>query len=302
MELQKLRGFYWASHCLSFSEAAAKIHVSQSAISHQVKSLEDELGVKLYERSGRGIVLTPEGERLEHYARVILHSVDDLMGEFAELSGRPHGSIRIAAFRGIATYQLPAIVQRFRERHPEVRLVISSETYDTEILKMVASGEADVGLTASWNEFGDLRYFEVLSYGMYACTPQDHAWVGRADQLSLNEIAEQPLVLYERGTAIRDHIDEVFTRHGLHPDVAIEVGGSSALREYVRIGLGVSIISGLVVGGSRDEQGIHAIPVTDIFGRLGYGVVLRRGRYVSSAIQEFMRSAGIPEDQVPSVA
>jgi DNA-binding transcriptional LysR family regulator len=301
MEIQKLRGFYWAIQCLSFSEAAEKIHVSQSAISHQVKALEEELGVKLYERVGRGIVPTPEGERLAHYARRILHAMDDLKSEFAELSGHPHGTIRVAAIRGMVMFHLPWIIKRFRVMHPEVRLSVSSTSIDTEILKRVGSGEADIGITSSWNEFEDVEYFETCSYDMYVCIPLDHEWVGRRTGLSLNEIVEQPLILYEKGTAERRRIDQVFARHGLQPDVRIEVGGPVALKEYVRTGLGITILSGLIFSQDHSDV-IHTIPVSDLFGELGYGLVLRKGRYVSTAVREFMRAAGVAQDKIPTVA
>jgi LysR family cys regulon transcriptional activator len=299
LELQKLRGFYWAIRCHSLSEAAQKIHVTQSAISQQVKSLEQELGVKLYERSGRGIVPTPEGERLTSYARQILNSMDDLESEFSELRARPHGTIRIASFRGIAIYHLPWIVKRFRRQHPEVKLAVASKTYDREILRAVSDGEVDIGFTSSWNEFTDVEYFETLSYDMYVCTPLNHPWAEERHRLSLNEIAEQSLILYEQGTSIRNHIDSIFSKHGLSPDVNIEVGGFQALREYVRIGLGIAILSGLMIEES-DPEVIYAIPVTDIFGKLGYGIVLRKGRYVSSAVREFMVAAGVPAQQIPT--
>jgi DNA-binding transcriptional LysR family regulator len=298
MELQKLRGFYWAVRCRSFSEAAAKIHVSQSAISHQVRALEEELGVRLYERSGRGIVPTPEGERLADYARSLLNTLDDLHSEFAELAGRPHGAIRVAASRGVATFRLPGIVQTFRRAYPDVRLTISSRVLDTDILRLVLSGEVDIGFTASWNDFSDVEYFEILSYDMFVCTPLDHEWAGRRDRISLNELAEQPLLLYEKGTAVRNHIDRVFARHGLSPEVTIEVGGSTALREYVRIGLGISITSGLVLSESSCE-GVHCISVTEVFGRLGYGIVLRKGRHVPAAVREFMRCSGVADEIIP---
>ena len=112
MDLQKLRGFYWAAQLGSLSAAARKIHLGQSAVSHQLKSLETELGAKLYERSRRGIRLTPEGLRLLEYARSVIQSVDDLQEEFAAMRGQPRGTVRLAAFRGIAAYSLPSIVLR----------------------------------------------------------------------------------------------------------------------------------------------------------------------------------------------
>ena len=300
MDLQKLRGFYWAAQLGSLSAAARKIHLGQSAVSHQLKSLEAELGAKLYERSRRGIRLTPEGLRLLEYARSVIQSVDDLQEEFAAMRGQPRGTVRLAAFRGIAAYSLPSIVQRFLALHPGVRLVISSKIFDRDILRLTAAGEVDLGITASWNAFGDLAYLEYASYEMYACTALDHPWAGRREPLTLAELAKQPLLLYEQGTAIRTRVNYVFARHGLQPEVPVEAGGSNALTEYVKIGLGVGIISGLVVGKARDVA-VHTIPVTDLFGKLGYGFVMRPGRYLPAAIRAFLKVAGIPPEALPRV-
>ncbi|MEN8008661.1 MAG: LysR family transcriptional regulator, partial [Candidatus Krumholzibacteriota bacterium] len=265
MDLQRLRGFYWTAQLGSVSGAAQMINVSQSAISHQLRSLEEELGTKLYERSRRGIVLTTDGERLVRYARLVVHTVDDLQSEFSEIQGRPHGTVRIAAFRGIATHSLPAIVKRFHQAHPRVRLDISSRAFDSGTLQQVADGQADLGITASWNEFGDLRYLEYTSFDMFACTCADHPWAGRTEPLTLAELAAKPLVLYEKGTAIRQRLDRVFDQESLQPQVPISVGGSQALLEFVKIGLGVGIVSGLVAGPERDPD-LHVIPVSELFG------------------------------------
>jgi len=298
MDLQRLRGFYWTAQLGSVSGAAQMINVSQSAISHQLRSLEAELGTKLYERSKRGIVLTSDGERLVRYARLVVHTVDDLQSEFSEIQGRPHGTVRIAAFRGIATHSLPTIVKRFHDSHPNVHLDISSRAFDSGTLQQVADGQADLGITASWNEFGGLHYLEYASYDMFACTCADHPWAGRSEPLTLVDLARKSLVLYEKGTAIRERLDQTFARENLRPEVPISVGGSQALLEFVKIGLGVGIVSGLVAGPGRDPD-LHVIPVSDLFGQLGYGFVLPRGRYLTAAAGALLQSAGITPDRLP---
>ena len=299
MDLQRLRGFYWTAQLGSVSGAAQMINVSQSAISHQLRALEEELGCKLYERSRRGIVLTSDGQRLIPYARRVIHTVDDLKSEFSEIQGRPHGTVRIAAFRGIATHSLPAIVKKFHQLHPNVRLDISSRAYDTSTLQQVADGQADLGVTASWNEFGDLSYLEYTAYEMFACLGAHHPWAGRTEPPGLEDLAKTSLVLYEKGTAIREGIDRVFERANLKPEVPISVGGSQALIEFVKIGLGVGIVSGLVAGPGRDPD-LHVLPVTDLFGKLGYGFVLPKGRYLTAAAAALLQSAGIAPDRLPA--
>jgi LysR family cys regulon transcriptional activator len=298
VDLQKLRGFYWTAHYGSISRAARRIHVSQSAVSHQLKALETELGARLHERTRRGVTLTPEGELLLGYAHDVVRCVEDLQQEFADRRGRPTGTVSLAAFRGITVYTLPDIVHRFHTLYPEVRLVVSSKSLDSEILRLTAAGDVDLGITSSWNEFADLDYLESATYEMYACTARNHPWVGQVDRLSLQDLAEHPLLLYEQGTAIRTRIDTVFSRHDIEPDVVLEAGGWRALIEYVKRGLGVGIVSGLVLAESRDPD-LCLFPVSRLFGRLGYGFVMRTGHYLSSAVRAFLDVAGVSADRLP---
>lgn len=298
MDLQKLRGFYWTAHFGSVSSAARMIHISQSAVSHQLKSLEAELGAKLYERTRRGITLTPEGERLLEYARTVIQVVEDLCHEFDDLRGRPAGLVRLAAFRGITTYSLPDIVQRFNTAHPLVRLRITSKIRDSEILDLTRAGEVDLGVTSSWNDFTGLAFLPYADFDMYACTARDHPWAERRERLTLGDLAGQPLLLYEQGTAIRARIDQIFASHGVVPDVTVEAGGSQALVEYVKRGLGVGIVSGLVLDDGRDPD-LHTIPITDLFGELGYGFVARAGRYLPRAVRAFLETAGVDPRRLP---
>ncbi len=93
-----------------------------------------------------------------------------------------------------------------------------------------------------------MHYLEFVSYDVFACTRKDHPWAGRSEPVTLGNCPREPLLMYEQGTAIRTRLDQVFARHDLKPEVPISVGGSQALLEFVKIGLGVGIVSGLVAG------------------------------------------------------
>ena len=136
---------------------------------------------------------------------------------------------------------------------------------------------------------------------MYACAAADHPWRGRQEALTFHDLAGQPLLLYEAGTTIRTRIDQVLARHGIEPDVTVEAGGSHALLEYVRRGLGVAIVSGLVLDRAGDPT-VHAMPVSHLFGTLGYGFVLRSGRHLRLAVRAFLEVAGIPTAAIPGGA
>ena len=291
MQLQQLAGFYWSGRYGSFSMAGKRLNLGQSAISHQVKALEQELGVKLYERLGRGIRLTPDGEILFEYATSIIQKLDDIDAHFSELAHKESRRIVFAAYRGYMMYQLPKCVEKFKKKYPNVQVTIMNRILDSEILSMVVAGEIDFGITASWNDFTGMDYYQTAEYDMFLCTAPGHPFAKRK-KVTLREIAKEPLILYEKQNSIRKRIDEVFERLGLWHNVIIETGGAGIIKEYVKLGLGVTIISGISLS-LKDAQPMRMIPVTNYFGKLGYGVALRKGKYLTPATKEFLRILGV---------
>jgi LysR family cys regulon transcriptional activator len=293
MELQTLRGFYWAGVHGSFSKAAKTLHIGQSAISHQVKSLEEELHVKLYQRAGRSISLTPEGKILLAYVDIILQTLDNMETHFADLSGSPEGTVTLAAYRGIMQYKLPQIVQNFKKKNPEIRLAILQRTLDSDVLDMVSAGNIDFGITSSWNEFSDIAFFEVWTYDMFLCVPANHRLAGRRT-VALTEIVREPLILYEKENSIRRKIEKIFKRNNLSYNIVIETDGAAVVQEYVKVELGISFVSGLVTQ-AKEDQSLSYVPVTEHFGKLGYGVAIKKRKYLSLPVRKFLQEIGLGE-------
>jgi LysR family cys regulon transcriptional activator len=293
MELQTLRGFYWAGVHGSFSKAAKTLNIGQSAISHQVKSLEEELHVKLYQRAGRGISLTPQGKILLAYVDIILQTVDNMETHFADLSDSPEGTVTLAAYRGIMQYKLPAIVQNFKKKNPEIRLVILQRTLDSDVLDMVSSGNIDFGITSSWNEFPDITFFEVWTYDMFLCVPANHRLAGRR-KVALTEIAREPLILYERENSIRRRIEKIFKENNLSFNIVIETDGAAVVQQYVKVEQGISFVSGLVTE-AKEDPSLSYVPVTEHFGKLGYGIAIKKRKYLSLPVRKFLQEIGVGE-------
>lgn len=296
MQLQQLAGFYWSGRYNSFSLAAKRLNLGQSAISHQVKALEEQLGVKLYERIGRGIRLTPDGEILFEYAGTIIQKLDDIEAHFSELAHKGSKRIALAAYRGFTMYKLPKCVQAFKMKYPDVQVSILNRILDSEILNMVITGEIDFGITSSWNDFTGIDFYQITQYGMFLCTAIDHPF-SRKKKVNLREIAKEPLILYERQNSIRKKIDHTFEKLGIWHNVIIETGGAEVIKEYVKLGLGITIISGLSIL-PRDVELLYTIPVTEYFGELGYGVALRKGKYLTTATKEFLSMLGCNRDML----
>lgn len=290
MLLRQLQTFREAARLGNFSDAARKLHLTQSAVTHQVKALEQFMGIKLYERHRRGIVLTDQGGEVLAHAEKILALVRDMDECVHAMRGGFLGNISVAAHRGVVKYKLPAVVKLFRKTYPTMGVILSTRLVDDEIISMVGSGTVDFGVVTSWSDHGDLEYHEFLSYDMFLCVQPGHPIAkgkkGKAKP-TLEELAEEPLLLYEPIAAIRKHIDRTFEGKGLSCNPVVETGGAMILREYAKGGLGAAIVSGISIEAEPDPE-LKAVSVTHLFGKLGYGFVYRKDKFFTTALMDFM--------------
>ena len=290
MFFRQLRTFQEAAKCGNFSDAAKRLHLTQSAVSHQIKALEQVMGVKLYERHRRGIVLTEQGKDVLSHVNRIMARVQDLEECLNALRGGFVGNISISAHRGIIQYKLPQVVKLFRKSYPSMGLVLSKEVSDEEINSQVLSGTVDFGVATSLSDHGDLRFREFLSYDLYLCVQSDHPYARLTEddqKLTLDEVAAEPLLLYESGTAIRTHIEKMFDKEGLDCIPVVETGGALILREYAKAGLGGAIISGLSLESDPDPD-LGTINVSHLFGCVGYGFIYRKDKFFTTALLDFI--------------
>ncbi|MFQ6032920.1 MAG: LysR family transcriptional regulator substrate-binding protein, partial [Candidatus Zixiibacteriota bacterium] len=149
------------------------------------------------------------------------------------------------------------------------------------------------GITSSWNEFTDIAFFEVWTYDMFLCVPGNHRLAGRRT-VALEEIVREPLILYERENSIRKRIENVFKENNLSYNITIETGGATVIQEYVKVGQGISIVSGLVTQ-AKEDQSLSYIPVTEHFGKLGYGIAIKKRKYLSLPVRKFLQEIGLGE-------
>lgn len=285
MILKQLQTFQEAARCGNFSDAARRLHLTQSAVSHQVKALEQVLGVKLYERHRRGIMLTGPGkEVLAHVDRIIAH-VMDMEACVNAIRGGFAGNISVAAHRGIVKYKIPDAVKVFKRTYPTMGIRLSTRLVDDEIIGMVTSGAVDFGIVTSWSAHEDLEFHEFLSFDMFLCVEPEHRFARRKP--TLEEVAEEPLLLYERVTSIRKRIDRIFERAGLECNPVVETGGAMILREYAKTGMGAAVVSGLSIEAQPDPE-MTAINVSHLFGKLGYGFVYRKDKFFTTSLVDFL--------------
>jgi len=282
MEIQQLKGFRAIARYGSFSAAARKTFRTQPAISLQLRTLEDELGTKLIERSGRkGAQPTEDGQILLKIITPILEQIDEIPVDFATARGAPaSGTVTLATHSSVVVYLLPNIVRAFYRKHSKVKLSIISRSRD-EIVEMVQDGSADLGITSLEVVPRNLECKELARYRRILIASKSHPLANR-ERLQLDDIAEHPLILAPRGSLTRKVVERAFRLKDLHIQLAMELTDRDAVKSYVRDGLGISIVNEYYLRES-DQKRFYTKDVTYHFGYAKRAIINRKGKSLSTA-------------------
>jgi len=284
--LKPLRAFCQTTRLGSVSRAAEALYVSQPAISLQLQALERELGVKLLERSGRRLVPTREGEVLYALAMPLVEGLDGLPAAFRrEVGGLDAGELTVAANSSTILYLLPRIVDLFRRQHPDVRLTLQ-DAITADGTDLLRSDAVDLVVGSMVDVPGDLSYAPVYRFDPILLTPPDHA-LARAKKLTLEEIGRYGLILPPKRQITYRLVDQVFQQARVPYTVALEVGGWEVIKQYVAMGMGISIVSAICLDDSDGDR-LATRPVSEWFPARTYGVVVRKGKVLSPQARAFI--------------
>jgi DNA-binding transcriptional LysR family regulator len=282
--LKQLRAFCYAAQANSISKAAERMFLSQPSVSLQVRALEDEMSITLFERRGPRIELTPEGQVLYELSSPLVEAIDNLPVAFAERCGNmDSGELDIAAGESTILYILPRFTQRFAARYPGIKLRLHNVT-GRDGLSQLRADEVDFAVGSMLDFPDDISYQPIFTYDTMLITPRDHP-LARRKQVTLKDISPHGLILPPRHLSTWRVVDLVFQQHDLPYQVTLEAGGWEVIKRYVELGMGISIVSGLCLTG---EDNVAAISLEKYFPKRTYGVVLRRGRFLSPAARRFI--------------
>ena len=292
--LKQLRAFCHAARTGSVSIAAEKIFLSQPTVSLQIQALERELDTVLFERRGPKIRLTPEGELLYQLAQPLVEGMDKLHETFSVHCGRiDQGTLDIAAGESTILYILPEPVRRFSEQYPGIELRLHNVT-GRDGLAMLRADEVDLAVGSMMDVPDDVTYRPVVTYRPTLITPEAHPLANKQD-VTLADIAEYGLILPPRHLSTWRLVDLVFRQHDLGYRVTLEAGGWEVIKKYVELGLGISIVTDVCLTGN---ERLGRVPLEQYFPRRSYGIVLRRGKFLSPQTKRFQEIMDevFPED------
>ncbi len=249
MSDRRLQVFYAVAKHLSFTKAAAALHMTQPAVTFQVRQLEEQFNTRLFDRTHNRISLTEAGERVYHHAKQIFELYSRMEGEVRALTGDVSGVVILGASTTIAEYQLPSLLGTFNRKFPDV--VIRLRVSNTDgIVAMVEDNEIDLGIVEAPVANKSLVVEICRVDKMVAVLPPDHALAGRAS-LPAADVLKHPFIAREEGSGTREVTFEYLREAGLEPgDLAIvmELGSPESIKGAIEAGMGISILSRSTIG------------------------------------------------------
>ncbi len=241
MEIRQLRAFVAIAETGTFTAGALRVHVTQAAISMQIRQLESEIGARVFVRAPRHVILTEAGEQLLRRARHILREHDAAIDEIAELAGAERGRLRIgSASAMVLTEQLPAVLKELRKQHPAAEISVVSGTSEV-LVDQILAGEVDVAFVSLPVDVRGIKTERLSEDQLVAIASPRHR-LAKQRTISAYTLAGERLILGERGGNTRRLIDQFFAQAGATLRVAMELSRQQAIKRMVEEDMGVGIV------------------------------------------------------------
>jgi DNA-binding transcriptional LysR family regulator len=241
MEIRQLRAFVAVAETGTFTAGAEQVHVTQSAISMQIRQLEEETGMRLFVRAPRRVLLTEAGERLLAHALNILREHDAALLEMVEMAGTEHGRLRLgSASANISSESLPLVLKALRKRHPRMEIFIRTGTSEA-LVQQILSGDLDMALVSLPVEARGIRTETLMRDSLVAIVSPHHRLASQR-VVSAYALADEKLILGERGGNTRRLIEQFFAEAGVRPTVSMELNRLAAIKRMVEEDMGVGIV------------------------------------------------------------
>lgn len=288
---RRLQVFHTVAKLLSFTKAAETLHMTQPAVTFQIRQLEEHFNTRLFDRTHNRISLTTTGERVFEYAERILMLYGEMDNAVRELTGDVSGVLMIGASTTIAEYVLPSLLGEFKGTHPGINIRLSVSN-SVGVVHMVENNTVDVGIVESPISNKNLSitvcWHDEL---VFICRP-DHP-MAKQKNVPVNQLLDQPFICREEGSGTRDYIRNYLLERQIEMGeipVSLEVGSPEAVKSAVEAGLGVSVVSRATVSKELELKSLVAIPLDPPLER-PFSIVHQRQKFRLRVMDEFMQFA-----------
>lgn len=272
---------------LNVSAAAEVLHTSQPGVSKQIQLLEEELGLQIFQRSGKRLTgITEPGEIVLEMAERMLREVENIKRVGDDFTRDTEGSLTIATTHTQARYRLPPAIKGFVEQYPQIKLHIHQGN-PTQVTEMIANGEADIGIaTEAIAEHPDLVALPCYTWNRCVVAPHGHAILSDAP-LTLKKLARYPVVTYDLGFAGSNSVRRAFEAAGLEPNVILTAIDSDVIKTYVEMGLGVGLLAKMAYDAERDKN-LAMLDAAHLFPDSTTYLGVRRDTYLRGFLYDFI--------------
>jgi LysR family cys regulon transcriptional activator len=276
---------------LNVSAAAEALFTSQPGVSKQIRLLEDELGVEIFTRNGKHLShVTDAGRKILEIADDIFIQVDKIKSVSEEFTHESKGSLSIATTHTQARYVLPETIEHFIDRYPNVALHMHQGTPE-QIAEMAAKGKVDFAIaTEALEHFNDLTLMPCYSWNRSVLLPKNHElleMVEDGEKLTLEALADYPLVTYVFGFTGRSQLDEAFLSQGLKPKVVFTAADADVIKTYVKLGLGLGIVASMAC---EEDDDLVALEAGHLFEPSVTKLAFRKGSYLRTYMYDFIET------------
>jgi DNA-binding transcriptional LysR family regulator len=300
METRLLKVFCAVAQGGSLAAAAGQLHLTPSALSHSLKGLESQLGCRLFDRVGKGLVLNQAGEHLLSQIEAPLAALDAAQASLQQLNTWGQTRLRVGAAVSTCQYLLPGVVRELRKSHPRVTLLIKSGDMP-EVLSQLRANQVDLALGVAPEEGSQFDTRAVFRDELLLAFAPSHPWA-EGKPISLEELRRHPFILYQRLSLTARMLDEYFRVLGVVPSAVMEIGSLEAIKEMVKLNLGVSVLAPWMADKELARGKLLMRPLGVRALRREWVIAFRAGRRLSLPEETFCRlcrsfAAGLRKDR-----
>lgn len=238
--LRQLQVFEKVASHLNYSRAAEELYLSQPAVSMQIKQIEGHIGLPLFEQMGKKIFLTEAGQELFHYARSIAQQISEMEAVFDEMKGLGRGKLTLSVVN-TANYFTPQLLAKFCQRHPNINVILQVANRDA-VIKQLTDNTTDLAIMGKPPENMDILSESFLDNPLVVIADPAHP-LACLKQVKFSQLAKETFLSREKGSGTRIAMERVFAKHGVQPRISMEMETNEAIKQAVRAGMGLGILS-----------------------------------------------------------
>ncbi|HSV07488.1 MAG TPA: LysR family transcriptional regulator [Candidatus Binatus sp.] len=286
MHLETLKVFCDVVETRSFSVAASQNFVTQSAVSQQIRTLEERYGRRLLERTRGNVQLTPAGEVLYQVSKEIVQRYQDMEARLQVIAQRVAGTVRVATVHSIGLYELSAQIKRYLKAYPQVHLHLEYSR-SSKIYEDALRGQIDLGVVAYPSRRPQITVLPFREDRLVLACPPNHP-LARHRQVSIRKLQGEPLIGYERDIPTRRETDRMLRRYGVEVRYVMELDNVETMKRVIEIGTGIAILPEPAVRPEVKAKSLAAVQLSDELFLRPLGIIHRHGKHFSPATEKFI--------------